>query len=192
MNIQELHYITEKYEEELLQILKGTVFHVTTKEAFDLIIRSGFVEHNKKQKHDWNQDSEPSFGRGRGWVCLFDLRDATDEHINFTLSRYNFLRPYRFTNYQKDFSESNLVYLILNSKYYPELIPNTVVDHLRTKTDPFHLYIPFTECWYQGNIPIEYFTDVVKVEIRVGVPESLPKALAHYDRYQRQKEEVAE
>lgn len=113
------------YKERLLGDLEGKVFHLTSRHAWNLIQASGAVEHNKNKLFKINTGSQKSFGRLMGWVCLFDLRNASSELITDSLDRYDFLLPPgdlgRISH--ADRKECELAYLILDSTFHNHLIP---------------------------------------------------------------------
>jgi len=69
---------SSRLESDILPLLKNEVFHVTSIENFQQILKDGKVISNadKKFKYSYPQ-SENSYGRKRGYICLFDLRNKT-------------------------------------------------------------------------------------------------------------------
>ena len=89
-----LHYSNLK--EELLPLFLGKVFHVTTKDACSSIMAEKKIRNNMKGEREFVfPQSENSYGRKRGYVCLFDLRSATTEQIQDALMKFYFLNPFR-------------------------------------------------------------------------------------------------
>jgi hypothetical protein len=168
--IRHLEYINRAHKDDLLKQLIGQVFHLTTKQAFEQIKSEGFVFHNQSQRFNINTGSENSSGRKRGWVCLFDLRNKSGEDIGETLIRYNFLGPEWFRVSNKEFSELNLTYLILDSSFYEKIVPNEEVkEWIKKKQSEF--YIPRTECWYPGDMPLACIHEAIVVKIFQDVPK---------------------
>ena len=165
METESIDFEDVEYKDQLLGRLRDKVFHVTTAKAFESIRKDRFIYGNQDAKYPLNESSLKSFGRCRGWVCLFDLRGKSDEEIDNVLSRfYNFLRPKWFVKLNKSehYNESRLVYLCLSQAYYNELVPNREVR----KNDKPSQFIHEIECWYPGNIPIEYIEKSLCVRIR--------------------------
>jgi hypothetical protein len=77
----------------LLDCLENQVFHVTTRAAFDGIQQTGEIKNNKSGTLPINTSSTASYGRLQGYVCLFDLRNKSEEVIRHTLECYYFLGP---------------------------------------------------------------------------------------------------
>ena len=60
--------------QEVLSFLKGEVFHLTTRNAYQSIFKGGLLLNNKDGQFKINSSSKKSFGRLCGYVCFFDLR----------------------------------------------------------------------------------------------------------------------
>jgi hypothetical protein len=163
MNIEEIEYIRQDFKDDLLEHLLGTVFHLTTKTAFEQIKNDGYVYHNQNGRLGLNPSSEKSFGRNKGWVCLFDLRDETSDSIEETLMKYWFLAPSWFAHLEREFKEFNLAYLLLHPDEYWRLIPNEIAD--------MGQYIPKEECWFLGNMPLRCLKKILLVRIIEAVPK---------------------
>ena len=165
MEIESIDFEDIGFKDKLLGLLRDKVFHVTTAKAFENIQKDGFIYGNQDAKYPLNPTSLNSFGRCRGWVCLFDLRGKSDEEIDNVLSRfYNFLRPKWFVklNESEYYNESRLVYLCLSQAYYNELVPNREASQNEKPSQ----FIPDIECWYPGNIPIGHIEKSLCVRIR--------------------------
>ena len=177
METESIDFEDVEYKDQLLWLLRDKVFHVTTAKAFESIRKDRFIYGNQDAKYPLNESSLKSFGRCRGWVCLFDLRGKSDEEIDNVLSRfYNFLRPKWFVklNESEYYNESRLVYLCLSQAYYNELVPNREAS----QNDKRSQFIPEVECWYPGNIPIGYIEKSLCVRIRQTYNLN-----SHLDRY---------
>src|SRR3989304_4690572 len=92
MEIIKIEYL-DNSPHEMLSLLKGTVFHLTTQESYKDILKCGMICNNKDGRFNLNTGSENSFGRLNGCVCFFDLRDKDNDAINDILEMYYFLRP---------------------------------------------------------------------------------------------------
>ncbi len=113
METQSIEFIDTGYKEQLLGLLRDKVFHVTTAKAFENIQKDGFIYGNQDAKYPLNEGSLKSFGRCRGWVCLFDLRGKSDKEIENGLNCYYFLMPswFKELNKSEHYNEWRLVYL---------------------------------------------------------------------------------
>ena len=180
MIIDQIEYINKDFEEDLLERLRGNIFHLTTKRAFELIKEKGFVYHNKNNEFALNPMSEKSFGRNRGWVCLFDLRKQSREIIDETLIKYNFLRPSWFIRHEPEFTELNLAYLFVHPRVYNRIIPNDTANKVWLETNKYEHYVPKAECWYPSNMPLECVGKVLLVRIYENAPKDNPFLYAHH------------
>ena len=152
------------YEERLLAALHGTVFHLTSQHAFNLIKASGAIEHNKEKRFKLNTNSEMSFGRLMGWVCLFDLRNPTPERITDTLDRYNFLLPPGDLGRE---TSNGLAYFILDSTYYDRLIPYEKFNEHFRNTGQFPMAVPKVETWIANRLPLTWIKKFILASIDV-------------------------
>lgn len=165
METQSIEFIDTGYKDQLLGLLRDKVFHVTTAKAFESISKDGFIYENQDAKYPVYIGSLKSFGRCKGWVCLFDLRGKSDKEIENVLSRfYNFLRPEWFVelNESEYYTESRLVYLCLSHAYYNDLVSNREASQNNKPSQ----FIPEVECWYPGNIPVGHIEKSLCVRIR--------------------------
>ncbi len=141
----------------LLARLKSHVFHVTSDAGFAGISRSGFVGVAGEEIQSVTTTlAGSSFGQNHGYVCLIDLRMASDESIERTLQDfYYFLDPFT------DSAEN--VFLVLKASAHSMLIPNDVGVNASGEAA-----IPELEVWYPGNLPLE------EVLVAIRVPISRP------------------
>ena len=180
MIVSELEYIDWDSREDLLDRLRETVFHLTTRTAFDQIRKDGFVYQNKDGRFVLNATSETSFGRMNGWVCLFDLRNKSQDVIDETLLKYYFLEPSWFIHYEPDYTEANLAYLILGREAYKELIPNETARREWADTGKYRHYVPDTECWFPADLSLTRIESVVLARIRKSAPKDNKFLYAHH------------
>jgi len=172
----------------LLPHLRGRVFHVTNQTSFKEIHRCGAILNNRDERFALNVASGKSFGRQRGWVCLFDLRECTNKTIKETLDKYYFLEPSWFMRYTPDYTISELTYLFLKSKAYPELVSCDVAKKEWLENGRYGHYVPNTEAWYLGDIPLSLVESVLLVTIRTEAPKNDPFLYAHHQlNYERQQ-----
>jgi hypothetical protein len=157
-------------QDEMLSLLKGTVFHLTTQASYKSILKDGMIYNNKDGRFDIKKSlSQNSFGRLAGYVCLLDLRNKDDDSINKFLSKYDFLGPSWFKQPKHpcdDYDEWNLAYLILSPKHYEKLIPyEKALEHFKV-SDVWQQTIQYAETWISDHIPLEWISIVYLVRIR--------------------------
>lgn len=147
---------SDDLEKNILPLLKGYVFHVTSIEGFKGIQRDKEISNNKTKKFSLSfPQSENNYGRKRGFVCLFDLRIVDDKIIKQELDKYYFLNPRSTKN--------NPVFLILTSNTYSKLIPWT---QARSEIEYKETWIPYIECWYPGNIKTAEIEKIIEVKVK--------------------------
>jgi len=150
----------------VLNRLRGRVFHVTTHEAYSKIEAAGEISNNKSAQFYINTNSQNSFGRLQGYVCLFDLRKDTPETISKTLDCYNFLGPTWFAKHTKKDTQWDLVYLSLSSKYYNRIIPNEAARKYSQHAGKTLDWIPETEVWIEEHLPLSWIDTTLIVKIK--------------------------
>jgi hypothetical protein len=139
---------------ELLPNLIGRVFHVTTRQGYAGIRRRGSIGSNQDGKRPFSYpQSENSYFRKKGCVCLFDLRIPTAEQIDEALLKYYFLNP---------FSDNRPVFLILGEAGYAGLIPWSA----SIAEEGFHVVIHHVEAGYSGEIPMSLIDSALVVVVR--------------------------
>jgi hypothetical protein len=139
-------------EDVVLQRLVGTVFHVTSAPAFVAITASGVVRSNQDGRlgFTWPQ-SQKNYGRRRGYVCLFDLRDVPEDKLWDALHvKLNFLKP----------TKDDPVFLFLDPSAYGRLIPWTVA-----KGNYAEVVIPYVESWYPSDLPVSALAKALAVTV---------------------------
>jgi hypothetical protein len=175
MRIKEVAYTNTDHSTDLLNQLIGRIFHVTTRAAFEQIQESGAILHNRDERFPLNPTSIDSFGRTRGWVCLFDLRDQSVEIMRKWLgignTQYDYLYPEWFRHWTPDFCEWNLAYLFLDPTAWPKLKPNKLADEERRKTGQWPHCVPAIEVWFQGNLHLSLIEESLLVRIREKAPK---------------------
>jgi len=94
MREQELELHADDLREQLLPLLRGRVFHVTSADRLKAIERSRFIRANVDGSlGNTYPQSAASLGRRNGWVCLFDLREKSESAIDWGLHCFYFLAP---------------------------------------------------------------------------------------------------
>ena len=94
------------------------------------------------------------YGRNRGYVCLWDLRNITNEQLHVALDDYYFLNP-RFAN-------NSPIFLFISERLFPELIPWTKARDEGAK----EVWVPHAEAWYPGNIPFDNVSHGIRVHVK--------------------------
>jgi hypothetical protein len=149
MNIINIRCIKEKREEYLLRLLKGNIFHVTTFSALKGIRKSRYVKSNKDHEFEYNyHQSENSYGRKHGYVCLFDFRTIKKPDIVRSDRKYGYF-----------YSE---VYLLLDKRYWG--IVKTPKD-CGLPGDYSNIYIPESEVFYPHDIEISKIDTCIRVHV---------------------------
>lgn len=153
----------------MLPELRNRVFHVTSETGFVGIQSSQSVSANSAGKLGFSfPQSESGFGRRRGYVCMFDLREVSDEHLRFVLDGFCFLDPYG--------RRENPVFRFLAAARWGDLIPCSVAD-----AQSGEMWIPHVEAWYPGDLPLSEIERALVVKIE-RLPESeFEKAIAARD-----------
>jgi hypothetical protein len=153
--LETLECDTKNLRDLLLPKLIGQVFHVTSGTAFWRIHNCGGISPNADGRYQaTSPQSENSFGRTEGAVCLVDLRDATTDVIDDALDRFYFLDPFHTTRVN--------VFLVLGSSANAKLIPNTV-----GRANPaFKVAVPNVEVWYPGRLPLSEVSHALRVSLK--------------------------
>ncbi|HJP18097.1 MAG: hypothetical protein CMD96_06330 [Gammaproteobacteria bacterium] len=180
MKIIHLEFKDQDYKDELLSHLRGQIFHITTIKTFDDIKKTNFIFHNKDSKFSINTGSLKSFGRKRGYVCLFDLREKEETVIQEALDKYYFLGPNWFAEYHEDYYEFNLAYLIMNSRFYNKIVPTVEAKKICRESRNYEQYIPEAECWYPDDMPINSINRTLLVKIWKSAPPKESPAYAFH------------
>lgn len=172
----EYNFKARELRDKLLPKLMGKVFHVTSFANFEKIEESGLIKTNHDGKLGCTYPQSQNFyGRKKGCVCLFDLRNTNDEEIENALECFYFLGIEKLGDKQ--------VFLILQPETYVEL-----KDISQAKADlgsNVILWIPYVECWYPDDLPLSKIQEIMTVNIDREQSEQF-KAMI------RDMEEVAE
>jgi hypothetical protein len=138
-------------ETTLLSRLVDSAFHVTSRDGLRGILDAGAIKNNKDDRFRLTfPQSKNSFGRRRGYVCLFDLRTVLPDDLKEALGKFYFLNPHQF--------EDRPVFLLLGEEDYGQLIPWTAgsVGEMR---------IPHVEAWYPGDISLDKISTAIEVTV---------------------------
>ena len=143
MTKTEYHFHNNELRDKLLPKLLEKVFHVTSYDRFEMIEKSEMIKSNADGKFGYTYKvSENSYGRKRGYICLFDLRKKTDEEIQHGLDDFYFLGNRKLGNKQ--------VFFVLKENRYSKLIHT---DQAKAEIRFKETWIPYVECWYPKDLP---------------------------------------
>lgn len=139
----------------LLDRLRGNVFHVTTQDAWPRIQSTGSVlsnppDHTAIQK--WKCDA---YFRRESHVSLCDLRSVRESDLNVALDGYFFL--------DLGGGRADPVFLILSRSSLNEIV--TYDEAIDDATEAGQMIVPFIEAGYPGDLPLAAITDVLVVDI---------------------------
>lgn len=149
-------------KEKVLPLLLDTVFHVTSLWGYQGILKDHLVKPNIGNQFPYTfPQSANSYGLKKGYICLFDLRNQTDEIIQEALMKFYFLNPFR--------NKNKSVYLILSPESYADLIDYTVA---KKEVGYKGMWIPYVECWYPTTIPLERIEKIINVTVSSEVDDS--------------------
>lgn len=151
--------------DKILPLLLNKVFHVTSQSAFNLIEKDYKIKNNKENVFDYvfGPQSENSYGRKRGYICLMDLRSKNTKQIEEALFKLSFLNPFR-----KD--KGNPFYLIASPSIYPDLIDSI---HAQKEVGLSEMWVPEVECWYPNNLSLGKIDLVIKTNIDYSTNETI-------------------
>jgi hypothetical protein len=143
------------FSDRVLGRLRGHVFHVTSLQSFKQIEADGFIDTNEHGRYQTRFGFPSSYGRRMGYVCLFDLRDRSDDDIEFAHLCLPFTSPRQLGDL--------VAYLLLSSAAFPQLISeqaaiNDVGAHASRD------WVPRLECWFPGRVPLEFVSSVFSVD----------------------------
>jgi hypothetical protein len=142
-------------EDTVLPLLIDTVFHVTNEKGFKGIMSDGFIRNNKDDIFEYSfSQSKNSYGRKKGYICLFDFRNKSEDIIQNALLKYYFLHPFH--------DENRTYFFQISAVTYPNLID---VTEAKREIGYSRVWIPKVECWFPHDFSIEYIEKVIDVRI---------------------------
>ncbi len=144
LKIEQLSLSHARLKESLLPVLRGNVFHVTTRTGFLGVTKDGFIRNNKNGLYTY------SFPQS-----LFDLRTLSEDQVERALENFYFLNP--------PYTENNPFFLFLSESLHHKLVPWT---HARDEQAWQEMFIPIVEGFYPEDIPITCISRVVAVRVR--------------------------
>ena len=148
--------------EILLPHLIGNVFHVTRHSALEKIVESGMIDPTARGAlgNSFPQSAN-SYGRHKGFVCLFDFRAKTHEAIAWGLDCCSFLNSRTLGDH--------LAIVLIRAEATISLIPPSVAF---AETGGAKVWIPEVECWYPGPVPLHAIERVLDVHVeRSPIPK---------------------
>lgn len=144
------------FTDTLLDRLRGHVFHVTSLSSFRKIQTDGFIDTNEKSQYKTPFGFPSSYGRRKGYVCLFDLREKSNEDIRFAHDCLPFTHPTRQLG-------PLVAYLLLAESAFTKLIsPEMAVKDVGAHRSM--AWIPRIECWFPGQITLDFVSSVLSVD----------------------------
>lgn len=166
LRIEEITARYENLQTVVLPKLRETVFHVTSVAGFEGIRHSGAISANADGKLGFTfPQSENSYGRRRGYVCLFDLRGVSDEHLAHSLDSFYYLDPFG--------RRGDPVFLFVKTSVFGELIPWT-----STRDNYEHMWIPYVEAWYPRDLPLSAIECALALKVKRPPPSWFEQAHA--------------
>lgn len=141
--------------DRVLEMLLGRVFHVTSSASWLNIQAAGFIETNERARHETPFGVPSSYGRRKGYVCLFDLRGKSDEDIKEGHLRLPFTRPHQLG--------AVAVYLLIAPLAFPNIIDEEAAIQDAGSRD----WIPGIECWYPSPVSVDLIESAVTVDFEL-------------------------
>lgn len=136
-------------EPVVLPLLLGTVFHVTSSPALTDIVSSGAIRSNCDRRFQFTfPQSENNYGRQRGYVCLFDFREASEDDAREARRKFNFLKP----------TSADPVFLFLSRSEHARLVA-------WTDAPAGAMVVPYVETWYPEDVPLSSLSGALVVTV---------------------------
>ena len=152
----------------LLDRLRGSVFHVTTQDAWPLIRRTESVLANPPDDpaiKKW--DEYTGYFQQISHVSLCDLRSVREHDLSVALQRYFFLDPRRGC--------PDPVFLIVSPSSVNAIV--TYREAIDDATEAGQMIVPFIEAGYPGDLPLAKITEVLIVDIDRPPPSPFVQVL---------------
>lgn len=141
-----------EFDALVLPRLVDNVFHVTRYSSFESIVKSGQIDPNSDgHLGDAFPGSASSYGRCKGFVCLFDFRQKSQEDISCGIGSCDF--RYKL--------EDRLAFLLPRAEAFPKLIPGS--EAYKDTDCQGRLWVPKVECWHPGALPLRLAAQVLDV-----------------------------
>ncbi len=164
---RQLSFKEADLEDKLLPLLLGQAFHVTSRGRYKQIVASGAIlpDADGTLGNTYPQ-SAASFARKNAYVCLFDLRHASEQALSRGLQDFYFLAPPPLM--------PDLSFLLVSSDSYHDLIQ---WDNIKKRVSIGAFRVPEIECWYAGPLAISAIASVLNVQV---IPRPVdPNGLSH-------------
>lgn len=138
----------EDLKSQILPLLRGRVFHVTSHAAFEQIQAEGAIRADAPKAWSYN-----GYFRAKGCVAVCDLRSADDKQLQAGLDRYPFLKPD---------SDDDPAFLFLAESSHEQLIPSPdIVEAGQAGL----MVVPYIEAGFTSPIPLEIVSQALVVTV---------------------------
>ena len=152
---------------QLLPRLLRRVFHVTPRETYARILSDGAIRSNQSGELGFSfPQSEVSYFRKRGCVCVLDLR-VSPQQVDDALGKWYFLNPFPPKN--------RLAFLLLKDGCYGELVSRS---YTQGKVDWREFSVPYVEAGFPAEIPLSFVERVLLVDIEIPPEENCDGCIA--------------
>jgi hypothetical protein len=136
--------------ERVFPMLRERVFHVTSPARLQQIRQEGFIRANADGAlGDTSPQSRISVARQRGFVCLFDLRNKTDDEFSYGL--HCFWRSWEV-----------VAILFVAPPTHAQMV---MWDDIRSTVELGAMHIPAVECWFPVDLPFSAIDETLIVQI---------------------------
>lgn len=154
----------EDYLDQLLEYLRGQIFHVTSISGYKGILQAGEISGDRQLPS--NGHGNTSYGRSRGWICLYDFFNSTVLEQKAGVKVCNYFPPPSVPNEDAgEYRVRRFVCLIISKHFYKNLIPNAITKKL-PPIGKSVLHVPKIERWSQQSIPLQHIERVVQISIK--------------------------
>lgn len=143
-------------DQELMPLMKGKVFHVTTATNFAHIKKSNTIIPNpNSERASPFGNYKNGFFKLKGCVSFFDYRDygSDDWEAN----------AYKCTPSQILHKAECISILVLSEEYYDKLI---TWEDWKTEEKWSHMIVPHIEVGYPGPVKLEFLTEHLVVRLK--------------------------
>ena len=154
MKTESITLHADELRSELLPLLLGRVFHVTTHAAFEKICADGKICVNTDGSLTPSAYYRNAYFRSHGCVSVCDLRFAGPEQVDQALRAYYFLNP--------EADRAAPAFLFLNSQSYPQLRSWREQGKSREFDKAI---VPHIEAGFPDQIPLEFLDQALLVNV---------------------------
>ena len=143
----------------ILDQLRGNVFHVTSENSLSSIRQQGYIATNETGLLDTPFGFPSSYGRRKGYVCLFDLRGKSDADIQFGHDCLCFTHPSALG--------AHIAYLLLSGAAHCEIITES---EAKRDVGPHGSWdwVPRLECWFPRDLPFDSIKSILHADFGTG------------------------